>query len=114
MAFPNVDWTSVKADVKAAWDAQGSPIDFTLRGGATFTIKGTQGHRGNDPLTAGMGQDAVKIRVLYDDWHNAAGASRRPEKGDRLSMWGRNHSVEVAHHRGADAVGLVYVLICRG
>lgn len=114
MSFPSVDWSAVKVAAKQAWDANGSDCDFTLKDATAFTIKGTQGHRLDQQLTAGASQQQIRVRVLYDDWHQRAGAGRAPEKGDQFTMWGRRYQVQEAHSRGAADVGIVYVLICRG
>jgi hypothetical protein len=98
MSFPNVPWQTVKQVAYNAIESWGVLSTFTLRGGSTFSIKTTRAVPSSqaavENLTAGIQQYELKMLVPYDPWHNAAGASRPPQKGDIVLISGRTHAVE--------------------
>lgn len=112
MSFPNVDWVSTKANVKAVFDEHGTDTNFTLVGGETGTLKTTSGFRREAGLTDGTQQEVHRVRVYADDWD--AEFTRPPEKGDILVRAGRRHAVENAHLTEVSGYKLVYVMIIQG
>ncbi len=112
MAFPAVDWGKIKVDVSAVMAAQGTDADFTLRDGQTGTIKVAQGRLRDEDLTDGLQQKGFRLRCMADDWDGAF--TRSPEKGDRVELWGRRHSISSALHRGAADESLMYILVVLG
>lgn len=93
MAFPNVDWTAIKAAFNDAMNAWGQLGTFTLFDTQqSFTIRVARGIPGsagaNVPITAGMDQNEFTLVIMYDAWHASAGAGRSPQKGDQVVIGG--------------------------
>jgi hypothetical protein len=118
MAFPNINFNKAKLDAFAAIRQWGVRSQFTLQGGAIFTIRTTRAvpaARGSvQDMTAGMQQYDLKMLVPYDDWHAAAGAARPPQKGDRVTVSDRNHAIETVISVEAGDVMFGYELRIRG
>lgn len=108
------NWDQINTTFQSVLADNGSDADFVLRSGESFTIKASQGHRTDPELTDGLSQKQVRIRISALDWEAVAPVGRIPEKGDKVTMWGRKHTVENAHPRGAAGRTLVYVLVMRG
>lgn len=108
-----VDWDAVRATVEAVVQENGTDALFDLRGGGTFTIKATTGYLNSQDITAGLQQRGFRIRVLTTEW-DVASPGRPPEKGDLVTIWGRQHGIDAVHHRGVADVSLMYVLTILG
>ena len=119
MSFPNIDFAKQKANVTSAIRAWGNDATFTLPDtDTTFTIKATKlinNNKGStQPMTAGINQYDLKCMVLYDDWHNAAGAGRRPQKGDIITTTGKTYALMGVFSVGAGVTLFGYDLRVRG
>lgn len=114
MAFPNIDVATIKAQLKQAYDANGTDTEFVLRDGAgSFTIPAIQGFRSAEDMTSGLTQNIMRVRILADDW-DAASPDRLPQVGDQLTMWDRRHAIENVHVRGINGDKIMYVLNLKG
>ena len=96
-----IDWNQINTDLLATMNVHGSDDEVSLRNnGGVFTVKGSQGHRFDADMTAGLDQGQVRIRIAADHW-DAQSPGRQPQKGDALTMWGRRHMIDqLAQHAG--------------
>ena len=113
MGFPDVDWQKIQANLKRAFDAQGTATQFRLHPeGNIITVKATRGYRRSEAITDGLLQAGFKVRILASEWDPIA--PRAPRQGDRIRMLGREHAIEEVHELAVGAEWLMYVMIMKG
>lgn len=115
MGFPQIPVAQIKAQLKAAFDANGFPAAFTLTDGTQFTIQVIEGFRSAENLTDGMQQETHRIKILSDDWDAQVSPGRDPHRGDQLEFDGQRYAVQGrvrAKRAGADRI--MYVMEVHG
>ena len=114
MATTPVNWLKIRSDLDGVVQQEGTPADFRLRTGETFTLRARVRDGTDEALTAGLQQDTLTVTVLANRWETAAPPNRAPEKGDQITIAGKRHAIEDVRQRIAGSVPLTWTMRLKG